>query len=175
MRHRRHPFGEKCVTMTPHEILFEVEEIKKLKARYYRLMDTKQFDLLEDVFTEDATFDDRAAINAGDPSEGNPDDIFTTDGFMKNRKEIMHIMRTMAAPPMRSFHHGHMPEIDITSPTTATGVWAMEDIVYWPMNGPCQKLHGYGYYYDTYVKQGGKWKVKTSKLTRLWVDVTPNP
>ena len=22
-------------------------------------------------------------------------------------------------------HHGHMPEIDVTSPTTATGTWAM--------------------------------------------------
>ena len=29
-------------------------------------------------------------------------------------------------------HHGHMPEIELTSPTTAKGIWAMEDRVWWP-------------------------------------------
>ena len=26
-------------------------------------------------------------------------------------------------------HHGHMPEIELTSPTTARGIWAMEDML----------------------------------------------
>ena len=42
-----------------------------------------------------------------------------------------------------------MPEIEITSPTPATGVWAMEDMLRWP-NGT--EMHGYGHYYETYEK-----------------------
>ena len=29
-------------------------------------------------------------------------------------------------------HHGHMPEIELTSPTTARGIWAMEDMLRYP-------------------------------------------
>jgi hypothetical protein len=39
-------------------------------------------------------------------------------------------------------HHGHMPEIELTSLTTATDVWAMEDMLRW-LNG--MELHGYGH------------------------------
>ena len=31
----------------------------------------------------------------------------------------------------RTVHHGHMPEIEITGPTTARGIWAMYDYVSW--------------------------------------------
>ena len=46
-------------------------------------------------------------------------------------------------------HHGHMPEIELTSPTTATGIWAMEDMLRWPDGA---ELHGYGHYHETYEK-----------------------
>ena len=42
-------------------------------------------------------------------------------------------------------HHGHMPEIDVTSPTTATGTWAMEDTLRWHEGSPLQTMHGYGH------------------------------
>ena len=35
----------------------EVDQIHQLKARYFRLMDTKQWDLLRDVFTVDVRID----------------------------------------------------------------------------------------------------------------------
>ena len=62
-------------------------------------------------------------------------------------------------------HHGHMPEIDVTSETTATGVWAMEDIV----ETPGDILHGYGHYWETYRKVDGKWLIETLHLTRTRV------
>ena len=34
----------------------DLHEIQKLKARYFRLMDTRQFDALGEVFTEDLKF-----------------------------------------------------------------------------------------------------------------------
>jgi len=66
-------------------------------------------------------------------------------------------------------HQGHMPEIDLTSPTTATGIWALNDIVIWP-NG--MRLDGYGHYSETYEKVDDQWLIKSSKLTRLHMDLT---
>jgi len=68
-------------------------------------------------------------------------------------------------------HHGHVPEIDVTSETTATGVWAREDEVWWPEGAPLRHLHGYGHYHDTYRKIDGAWKIATMKITRLRRDV----
>ena len=64
-------------------------------------------------------------------------------------------------------HQGHMPEIDLTSETTATGIWALNDIVIWP-NG--MRLDGYGHYHETYEKGADGWRIKSSKLTRLHAD-----
>jgi hypothetical protein len=62
-----------------------------------------------------------------------------------------------------------MPEIELTSATTATGVWAMEDMLRWP-NG--MELHGYGHYHETYEKSDGRWRIRSTTLTRLRVDMT---
>ncbi|MGH6739732.1 MAG: nuclear transport factor 2 family protein [Bradyrhizobium sp.] len=37
--------------------LIAIEEIKQVKARYFRLMDTRDFDGMADVFCRDAVFD----------------------------------------------------------------------------------------------------------------------
>ena len=68
-------------------------------------------------------------------------------------------------------HHGHMPEIEILSPTTARGVWAMEDKLRWPEGSPIQTMHGYGHYHETYELVDGAWRISTLTLTRLRLDV----
>jgi hypothetical protein len=85
--------------------------------------------------------------------------------------EFMAFLRETLAEVV-TVHHGHMPEIEITSPTTATGVWAMEDMLRWP-NG--EELHGYGHYHDTYVKTGADWRIASTTLTRLRADFTSPP
>jgi hypothetical protein len=64
-------------------------------------------------------------------------------------------------------HHGHTPEIELTSATTATGVWAMDDMLRWPTG---MELHGFGHYHETYQKVDGRWRIKTTTLTRLRMD-----
>ena len=66
-------------------------------------------------------------------------------------------------------HQGHMPEIDLTSETTATGIWALNDIIIWSSG---MRLDGYGHYHETYEKSDGEWRIKSSKLTRLHTDFT---
>ena len=43
--------------MATHDELDAIEQIKKLKARYFRCMDTKDWDGFQNVFTADATMD----------------------------------------------------------------------------------------------------------------------
>ena len=40
---------------------------------------------------------------------------------------------------------------------------------------PAFTLKGYGHYHDEYVKQAGRWRIKSTRLTRLRCDVTPGP
>jgi len=95
--------------------LFEIEEIKKLKARYFRLMDKKQWDEWREVFTEDAIL--QHGPNSEDKFEG--------------REQIVGQLSQILANAV-TVHHGHMPEIELTSETTATGTWAMFDYVEMP-------------------------------------------
>ena len=64
-------------------------------------------------------------------------------------------------------HHGHMPEIELTSPTTAKGIWALEDQLWWPEGAPITHMHGFGHYHETYEKRDGGWRIKTMTITRL--------
>ena len=130
----------------------DIEAIKQLKARYFRTMDTKDWDAMRQVFSDDVVTDTTA-------SGGNV--ITGADEFMTFLRESIGDVVTV--------HHGHMPEIELTSPTTAKGVWAMEDMLRWP-NGA--ELHGYGHYHETYEKVDGTWRIKTLTLTRLRQDFT---
>ena len=135
--------------------LVAIEEIKQLKARYFRLMDEKRWDEWAEVFAEDFE-----GIVQGPHPElhfHGRDDIVS-----QNRK-------ILATAP--TVHHGHMPEIELTSATRARGIWAMFDYVELPEF----TLRGYGHYHDEYVKQGGRWRIKATHLTRLRCDVTPGP
>ena len=69
-------------------------------------------------------------------------------------------------------HHGHMPEITLTSATTATSVWAMFDWVDWSQSAtPERTFQGYGHYHEEYEKGAdGRWRIKRLHLTRLRVD-----
>jgi hypothetical protein len=130
----------------------DIEAIKQLKARYFRLMDTKRWDEMRDVFTDDVTVD-------------------TTEsggGVVTGADEFIGFLRETLADVI-TVHHGHMPEIDLTGPADATAIWALQDLLVWP-NG--MRLDGYGHYHETYVKVDGAWKISSSTLTRLHMDLT---
>ena len=132
----------------------DIEAIKQLKARYFRSMDTKDWAAMRQVFTDDVIID--TTQDAGGEA------IHGGDVFMTFLQGVIGDVITV--------HHGHMPEITITSPTTATGIWAMEDKLRWPDG---TEMHGYGHYHETYEKVDGDWRIKTLTLTRLRVDFTP--
>ncbi len=146
--------------MDDTERLMAVEEIKQLKARYFRCMDTKDWAGLEAVFAPDAEFDMRSEAH---------DESRAAEGLVKGSAALAAFMRN-AVHDLVTVHHGHMPEIEITSPTTARGIWAMEDLLRWPPGAATKTLHGFGHYHETYERVAGSWRIRTLRLTRLRVD-----
>jgi len=139
--------------VTPDDLI-EIEAIKQLKARYFRLLDTKQWDAWGDLFTDDVVFVDTSA--PGDRMEG--------------REAIVAQLRKLLGPATTT-HHGHMPEIELTGPTTATGVWAMFDYVHLPQVDPPVTFEGWGHYHEEYVKaDDGTWRIARLRLSRLRID-----
>lgn len=131
----------------------DVEAIRQLKARYFRTMDTKDWSGMRQVFADDVVMD--TSSSGGGVIAG-------ADEFLAFLEPTLEGVVTV--------HHGHMPEIDVTSPTTATGIWAMEDMLRWPDGS---EMHGYGHYLETYEKVDGEWRIKSSTLTRLRTDFSP--
>jgi len=145
--------------MTDVERYLAIEEIKQLKARYFRCMDTKDWAGFEAVFANDATVDYT-------PPGGN-----SADWSAAGRANIVTFVRKTVEPAI-TVHHGHMPEVEVTSSTTARAIFAMEDLIWWPEGSRRRTLHGWGHYHETYVRIDGKWLIKTLRLTRLRVDQT---
>jgi SnoaL-like domain len=143
------------------ERLVAIEEIKRLKARYFRCMDTKDWDGFTAVFAPDARMDVSGELS-GVASDGR--------GVTTGNRAIAAFVRG-SIDNVTTVHHGHMPEIDVTSPTNAAGVWAMEDHLWWPEGSPIATMHGYGHYHETYEKQEGRWLITSTTLTRLRTDV----
>ena len=150
--------------MTDHERLLAVEKIKKLKARYFRCMDTKDWAGMVEVYAPDATADFRAE---------------SPDGFVQGAADIVAYTRA-SIENVTTVHHGHMPEIKILSSNEAMGIWAMEDLLFWPEGegikradgARISRLHGFGHYHETYRVHDGQWRIQTLRLSRLYVNVT---
>jgi hypothetical protein len=115
-------------------------------------MDSKDWKGMRQVFADDVVMD--TTDSGGNVIEG-------ADAFLEFLEPTLGNSVTV--------HHGHMPEIELTSDTTARGVWALQDTILWP-NGT--RMVGYGHYHETYEKIGGQWKIKSSTLTRLHTDFT---
>jgi hypothetical protein len=148
--------------MNDNEKLHAIENIKQLKARYFRFMDTKDWANLETVFAPDAVMDMRGETH-------------DESGLVSGGRNVAAFMR-QSTEFLITVHHGHTPEIEITSATTARGLWAMEDKL-WNVDGaakhlPFKTLHGYGHYHETYTCIDGRWLIQSTRLTRLRLDIT---
>ena len=70
-----------------------------------------------------------------------------------------------------SVHQGHQADIDITGPETARAIWAFTDRMFFPVGGAISRLTGYGFYHESYVRAGQAWQIKTTRITRIRVEV----
>lgn len=126
--------------------------ICETKARYCRLLDTKQWDAWASVFTEDLILD-TSAVGGPPPIEGR-------DAAIASVRQVIENARTV--------HQVHIPEIVFTADDSADVIFAMQDRVIFE-GGP--SITGFGHYTETYRKQDGEWRIARSKLTRLVLDL----
>jgi SnoaL-like domain len=127
-----------------------VDAICRLKYAYFRLLDTKQFAELGELFTVDAT----TAYEAG---------LYSQTG----RMEIVEfLVSSLADAGIVHVHNGHHPEIHVNDDGTATGTWYLEDKVIIPAADLV--LGGTALYDDSYRLVGDEWKICSTGYRRIY-------
>ncbi|HLS97639.1 MAG: nuclear transport factor 2 family protein [Porticoccaceae bacterium] len=150
--------------MTDLEQLLAREAIKETKARYCRLLDTKQWDDWGQVFTADVEMDVS-------------DDVKHIPGaltLVKGRARVVEQTRTIIDPGT-CMHQVHSPEIRFVSATEAAVIWTMEDWITFPdeVPAPFRTQHAFGHYHETYRLDEGVWRIARLRLARLHKRITP--
>ncbi len=137
------------------EQLWDIEQIKQLKARYFRYLDTKDWDAFEALFTEDCLH--------YLPLESSVTAAVSNEEYFADLKSALGAGVTT--------HHGHMPEITLLSDNEAEGIWAMFDYVQTDLPSGPLNIQGYGHYYETYRKgPDGRWRISSKRNVRLRID-----
>lgn len=133
--------------------LLAMEEVRQVKARYFRFVDKKMWPELRALFTTDATvhFVHRTP---------EPEPIHVA--LERIERVLTHTI---------SVHHGHVPEIEIIDADNATAIWPMEDRLYFSPDHPTpfgyRKLLGFGHYFERYVRIDGAWRIASMRLERI--------
>ena len=139
--------------------LVALEEIRRLKAKYFFHLDHKDWDgWRREIFAADAIME-----------------VPEVDLRVKGREEIISYVSDLLRD-VKTVHHGHMPIIEVFGDGTAKGIWAMEDVLFWPPNripGLEGRVHGYGHYHETYRRDPEGWRITSLKLTRLHLGTMP--
>lgn len=136
--------------------LTDLEDIKTLKHRYFRGIDTADMALLETLFTEDVSVEYRGG---------------TYKVALSGKDNMLEFLANSFHSDALAMHHGHMPEITLTGDNSAYGVWYLEDIF---INLE-QKTHTFGsaIYRDEYRREGGVWKLRRTEYDRVMEVILP--
>ena len=136
--------------------LVAIEDIRQLKARYMRCIDTKDLACLRDtVFATDAEL----SFSGAD-----------YEIAVKGWPEIEKFYQGAFTPTKFGMHQVHTNEIEVSG-ERATGTWYLHDVFInleenWT-------LQGSALYRDEYVKANGAWRIAKSTYQRLWEETTP--
>ncbi len=125
--------------------------IHNLKARYCRLLDTKDWVGWRALFVDDFILDTTGS--GGKRIEG--------------ADAAVAYVRSSITQETTTTHHVHTPEIEIYG-DVASAIWAMQDRNIWPSG---RKLLGFGHYHERYRWIDGLWQIVESKLTRISVEM----
>ena len=123
----------------------DYEAIKQVQARFLRACDTGDGDLIRTTIIDDFYCD-------------------TGSGGRGETKGIEDFVVRITTTPAIAVHHALMPEIELTSATTAKGTWAVHMFA---KQDTGTVVDGFGYYNNEYVKVGDEWRV--SRLILTWV------
>lgn len=151
--------------MNELERLVAIEEIRQVKAKYFRGVDISDGELVRSVLAEDCVLDYLGCCT--DPKSG--------VDFLPAMNIVMRGAASWSSDGLSkagitSVHHGHNGEVSIESETKASAIWPMMDLLYMPPGAPYALMTGYGFYHETYEKIAGAWKLKTLRIERIRVE-----
>ncbi len=138
--------------------LSDLEDIRTLKHRYFRGIDTADLDLLSGLFTADLVVDYRGG---------------TYRVSLEGRDNMIEFLANSFHSSAVAMHHGHMPEITLTGDDTAEGIWYLEDIFINLDN----RTHtvGSAIYRDQYRREDGAWRIARTEYDRVIEFIRPLP
>ncbi len=146
------PLPSLCTYSTPQSDSGpEIDAIKQLKTNYFANIDAKNWDTLRNLLASNVTVD--TLCSAGPV-------------FIDRDSFISFLKLTLGGA--KTHHQGSEPSIHLTSPTTAEGLWTLQDVLIF---SDTVGVHGYGHYNDKYQKVNGQWVETYSKLTRTRIDL----
>lgn len=128
----------------------ETGSLERLKYRYLRFLDTKQWQALGALLTEDCT----SAYDGG------------RFAFTGRAQIIAFLERSMGSHELLSAHQVHHPELELLDADNARGVWYLEDTVFDYCHGV--RIDGTAIYADRYRKVADEWRIAHTGYQRIW-------
>jgi hypothetical protein len=139
--------------------LSDLEDIRTLKHRYFRAIDTADWGLLDGMFTDDVHVEYVGGTYH-----------VSLDGAAKMAEFLANSFHTQCM----AMHHGHMPEITLTGEDCAEGTWYLQDIFL--DFSKDENTWGTALYRDEYQREGGVWKISSTVYDRVMEVIEPlNP
>ena len=143
--------------------LLAIEAIKRFKASYFCYLDEQEWEQFAELLTEDFV------VIFAVPQEQfyPPDATKLPDGRVQADRARLIAWMQVSAQGMTTVHHAHMPVIEITSPDSASGRWAMTDYTGWAGEAGPMWLASYGSHRETYRRcSDGRWRICHSVFER---------
>lgn len=147
--------------------LMAIEQIKQVKTRYFRGVDTNDAALVQDILTDDCVLDYVGCCT--DPTTGHD---FLPAMNVVVRGSASWSSQGLSSIGIVSVHQGHNCEVTQTSETSARVIWSMTDRLFMPSGAAFRVMTGYGYYDELYEKIGGDWKIKNLSIKRIRVETS---
>jgi len=136
--------------------LSDLEDIRNVKHRYFRGIDTADMALLETLFTDDVEVDYRGG---------------TYRVRVTGRADMLEFLANSFHSGAVAMHHGHMPEITLTGEDTAAGIWYLEDI-FINLESRSHTI-GSAIYRDQYRREDGQWRISRTEYDRIFEMIRP--
>jgi hypothetical protein len=129
----------------------DLDDIKQVKYRYFRALDTKHWDEFAETLTEDVIGDYGSSLGE--------------EHKFSDRESLVEFMRTSMPANVITDHRVTHPEIVIDG-DEATGTWYLQDKVI--VADFDFMLMGAGFYHDTYRRTADGWKISKTGYERTY-------
>ena len=129
----------------------DIDDIKTVKYRYLRTLDTKDWDAFADTLADDVI--------------GHYGESAGEEHHFTNRDDLVGFMRASLGPEILTEHRVTHPEITVDG-DEATATWYLQDRVIAPAFD--FMLIGAGFYHDRYRRTPDGWKISETGYDRTY-------